>query len=68
MITTTDVHEFMEKLAQRQRPVDPSKDPRLLPDAPEPPIRGNKKGPSGGCWINGNYYNPCPKNPAKPGL
>ena len=67
MITTTDVHEFMEKLAQRQRPVDPNNDPRLLPDY-EPPIKGRPTGPKGGCTINGNYYNPCPKNPAKPGL
>lgn len=67
MITVTDVQEFMEKMAQRQRPVDPSKDPRLLPDAPEPPIKGAPTGPRGGCWkVNpqtgeSEYHNPCVK-------
>ena len=68
MITSTDVHTFIEKYAQRQRPVDPANDPRLLPDAPEPPIKGTPTSPRGGCWINEKYYDKCPKNPNKPGL
>lgn len=66
MITTTDVHNFFEKLA-RQITYNPDKAPK---EPKEPPASGGKgrRGPSGGCWINGNYYNPCPKNPNKPGL
>lgn len=67
MITTTDVHNFFEKIAQRQRPVAPENDPRLIEDKDEP-IKGRPTGPRGGCTINGNYYDKCPKNPNKPGL
>lgn len=65
MITTNDVHEFLEKTA-REVYYNPDKKP---PEPKEPPAHGGKgrRGPSGGCWkVNPQtqepeYENPCRK-------
>jgi hypothetical protein len=51
----------------RQRVKDPEKDSRLLEDK-DLTIKGRPSKPTGGCTIDSKYYNPCPKNPNRPGL